>query len=180
MMDNQDAWISTYSNAKFYLLNPTKDMICIEDIAHALSHVCRFGGHVSRFYSVAQHSIFVSERCSPEIQLEGLMHDSTEAYYGDMVRPLKYLMPNYQELENKLHHLINRKFKLKYNKKVRDEIKKWDNIALVTEKRDFKHGALWDNYNDIIPDENRIKALSPKQAEKLFLKRFEELSKQRS
>ncbi len=88
---------------KLHLPRPFPGEICIEDIAHALSHICRFGGHTSHFYSVAEHSLCVSyyvgiqpTRTLEELHqkrihaLAGLLHDGPEAYLGDMIRPLKH------------------------------------------------------------------------------------------
>lgn len=67
--------------------------VCIEDIAHSLSLQCRFGGHTHHFWSVAQHSVMVSRRmpvgCPTAWRFAALHHDSSEAYLGDVVRPLK-------------------------------------------------------------------------------------------
>lgn len=76
--------------------NPKLEQVDVQDIALALSNTCRFGGHVSRYYSVAEHAVRVSwlmeERgCYPEAQLAGLHHDSHEAYIGDLPTPLKRL-----------------------------------------------------------------------------------------
>jgi uncharacterized protein len=84
-------WISTQSG-RFYPLNPRPDDVNIEDIATALSNVCRFAGHVVDFYSVAQHSVVVSSLLAsrgPRFQLFGLLHDAAEAYLGDMASPVK-------------------------------------------------------------------------------------------
>ncbi len=89
-------WMTTYTGTKFNPLKPTPEMIEIRDIAHALSLVCRWGGHTTEFYSVAQHCVCVSEICLPQDAKKGLLHDATEAYIGDMIRPLKYLKQMYK------------------------------------------------------------------------------------
>ncbi len=82
-------WIQTYSGKAAHLLNPVPSEIDIEDIAHALSMICRFTGHVHTFYSVAQHSVLVAELLPESMQLQGLLHDGHEAFIGDISSPLK-------------------------------------------------------------------------------------------
>jgi len=107
-------WLQTYTGRKIDLINPTSEMVDIEDIAHSLSMICRFNGHCRDFYSVAEHSVMVesngseiwmsheSERPSDqismrlhpprELMLESLcllLHDAAEAYIGDLTTPLK-------------------------------------------------------------------------------------------
>lgn len=84
-----EPWILTYTGRKFWPLEPKAEDVCIEDIAHALSNICRYGGHSKHFYSVAQHSWLVSYLVHEDNALWGLMHDAAEAYIGDMVSPLK-------------------------------------------------------------------------------------------
>lgn len=79
----------TFTGKKFYFSDPLPEMICLADIAHALAHQCRFGGHAKRFYSVAEHSVLVSYLVPPHLALKGLLHAAAKAYYGDIVRPLK-------------------------------------------------------------------------------------------
>jgi hypothetical protein len=87
-------YIVTYTGRRFHFLDPKIDEISIEDIAHALSNVCRFTGHTKRFYSVAEHSCLVSALC--DNRLEGLLHDASEAYMSDLSSPLKMLVPDYK------------------------------------------------------------------------------------
>ena len=47
----------TYSKIMFDPLQPDTALIDIQDIAHALSMLCRANGHFPIFYSVGQHSI---------------------------------------------------------------------------------------------------------------------------
>nr|WP_256834515.1 phosphohydrolase [Pseudomonas oleovorans] len=90
-------WILTNSARPFDLLNPRAENVITTDLAHALSLVCRFNGHCTHHYSVAQHSLLVAyiiekEGGTPEEQLAGLLHDGTEAYISDLTRPLKLLL----------------------------------------------------------------------------------------
>ena len=82
-------FIPTASGLHFDYRDIMRNEVKIEDIAHALSHLCRFGGHVPRFYSVAQHSVIVSHLVPPEHALGALLHDATEAFVQDVVRPVK-------------------------------------------------------------------------------------------
>lgn len=91
--------IQTRSGACIDLQNPDMTLFCIEDIAWALSNLCRFNGHTKAFYSVAQHSVLVSKVIPQAFALEGLLHDAAEAYLGDVTSPLKDLLPAYRGLE---------------------------------------------------------------------------------
>jgi uncharacterized protein len=91
------------------------DTIDIDDIAHALSHMCRFAGHTPKFYSVAQHCVECLTYDVPkELQLTLLMHDATEAYLLDIPRPIKRHLRDYKELEENLMKVIADKFNLVY------------------------------------------------------------------
>src|ERR1035437_8999101 len=57
--DEDQAWIQTYSGRRFCPLSPNPDAIVLQDIAHSLAMQCRFNGHCKKFYSVAQHSVYV-------------------------------------------------------------------------------------------------------------------------
>src|SRR5579859_7012785 len=128
------AWIETFSGKKFHLLEPQPDEICIEDIAHALSNQCRYTGHTRRFYSVAEHSVHVS-LLAVHYQLDGLLHDASEAYICDLARPVKMLTPvgkPYYEIEDRIMRVIAEKFGFTWPPP--KEVKEADNIMLLSEK----------------------------------------------
>jgi hypothetical protein len=113
-MDSLDGFIGTFSGLRFWPLAPDPAKILIADIAHALAHQCRFGGHASRFYSVAEHSVHVSRLCPAQDALWGLLHDASEAYLVDLPRPLK-LLPEfaaYLEAEHRLQRAVAERFGL--------------------------------------------------------------------
>lgn len=91
--------IETFTGRFVNVDNPEPESICLEDIAHALSQICRYGGHCRRFYSVAEHAVFVSKRLERRgeprhMQYAGLHHDDSEAFLGDIPRPIKPLLGN--------------------------------------------------------------------------------------
>ena len=108
-------YITTYTGKHFEPMNPEPDKICIEDIAHALSLICRGNGQVRMFWSVAQHCICCAkearERGLPDrVVLACLLHDAGECYMSDVPRPLKQLLPEYREREDALLEIIYSKF----------------------------------------------------------------------
>ncbi len=84
--------IVTYTGKSFDLLNPKPEMVCIEDIAHALANICRYTGHVREFYSVAQHCVLMAKADLPGDPLQRLLHDAAEVYVGDIASPWKQLL----------------------------------------------------------------------------------------
>jgi hypothetical protein len=106
--DAKSGYIGTFGGRKVYPQHPTPDQIDIFDIAQGLSNSCRWGGQIRYFYSIAQHSVFVSSICHPENKLCALLHDASEAYLGDMVKPLKYLpeMEPFRKFEKMLSGAI--------------------------------------------------------------------------
>lgn len=167
--------ILTKSGHYFDLLKPGKSNINIEDIAHALSNICRFGGHTRYFYSVAQHSVMVSKVVPEELAMLGLLHDAAEAYIGDMVTPLKQLDPRYKEIEFGIEHEIFRHFDLPVFKY--DEVKRADLILLATEERDLlpPHEDTWELTRGVEPLPDAIFCWPPAIAKRNFMKRFNEL-----
>ncbi len=167
--------ITTISGKSFDFINPTPEMVCIADIAHALAHGCRFNGHVTRFYSVAQHSVLVSHIVPDEYALAGLLHDAPEAYLGDVTSPLKSILPDYKEIEKRVERAVFACFNLP--PVVPDIVKMADLVLLATEKRDLMHedDTNWECIKDVIPMDSKIQALKPEKARELFITRYAEL-----
>ena len=111
----EESYIQTYTGKKFFPFSPSYKDIDIEDIAHALSNICRYSGHCKKFYSVAQHSYLVSKKCSKENAMWGLLHDASEIYSGgDIPTPIKHHMLDLKRLEENVMYEIAKKFTLPY------------------------------------------------------------------
>lgn len=167
-------WIQTYTGRKFHLLDPRPDDFCVYDIAHALSNVCRFTGHVSKFYSVAEHSVRVADliaewKFGKAEQYAGLMHDATEAYISDMARPFKQLpeFTFYREIEDKLMDSLAPAMGVEYPL---PKMVKWaDEILLGTEARDLMSPPIDGWHFRYHHHERKIRPWSPAKAERKFL-----------
>lgn len=105
-------WMQTATGRKFWPLDPRPNEVDIEDIAHALSMLCRFGGHCLRFYSVAEHSVLIARATPEPHRLWALLHDAAEAYVLDMVRPVKPHLTGYREIEERVMRAICVRFNL--------------------------------------------------------------------
>lgn len=169
-------WIQTASGGSFDVLNPLEHQIVIDDIAAALSNICRFGGHTRSFYSVAQHCVMASWITDPQNRLEVLMHDAAEAYVGDMVSPLKAELPQYQAIELRIKALIWKKFGLHFG--AHDEMRRVDLVMLATERRDLllEQHTRWPCLDGVIPASFIIEPWPPAQAREAFLARFDVLT----
>lgn len=158
--------ITTWTGQSINLLDPDPDTIIIEDIAWSLSHLCRFTGHTSVPFSVAEHSINVSNNFS-DLALEGLLHDAQEAYIGDVSSPLKSLLPEYKKIEKKFESVIRKKFGLTTDEDSWRLIKEADKEALQEELERFIN----------IPLERKLAinafSLAPKDAFTLFLNHYD-------
>jgi hypothetical protein len=104
--------MQTYTGQVFYPTDPRAEEVDPVDIAHALGMICRYGGHAHRFYSVAEHCVLMSHAVPAEHALWALLHDAAEAYVGDMVSPLKQLMPAYRAVEIGVMRAIIERFDL--------------------------------------------------------------------
>lgn len=176
-------WCQTYRGGLFWPLDPRADEVDPLDIAHALSLMCRFNGHCLRFYSVAEHSVRVSEETAKYVggqqdrwvQLAGLLHDAAEAYVADIVRPLKRFLPGYGEIENRVQAAVWQRFGVPVDAQVSSVVKKCDNILLATEARDLMAPPPVAWHLDEKPSKRTIRPWSPAEAEHSFLARLAEL-----
>lgn len=128
--------IKTASGLYFDVYQPWLSKVEIFDIATALSHICRFGGHCPRFYSVAEHCVHAARlaimHAEPRnVRLAVLLHDAAEAYCGDMVKPLKQLLPKYRKIEDAIQEHIRKSLGGSADPEV---IKRYDHIMLKSEK----------------------------------------------
>lgn len=126
------------SGGYFSFSNPQPDQFTLEDISAALSKVCRFGGHCNHFYSVAEHLIHATNQAIEdghplEVQKAVFMHDATEAFVGDLVRPLKVLVPEYQAVEARVEAVIGQKFGIDFAAH-HEVVKGLDNAMLLAER----------------------------------------------
>ena len=136
--------IYTHSGIVFDLLNPAPEMVSIVDIATSLARQARFNGHTMSFYSVASHSLFVSSRLPPRLQLAGLLHDAAEAYTGDIATPVKRLLKGYEELEDRILSAVQVRFSVDNLVPLHDKIREQDKVALATEALAFmRPNKLW-------------------------------------
>ena len=174
----KNAWINTYTGKRFCPLDPNPDDIDIGDIAHALSRLCRFTGHCEDFYSVAQHSVYVSQNCSQNKveQLMGLLHDGSEFALNDCSSPLKRTpgFEYYRQVEHNLQSMIYKKFGGSAIEP--KSVKISDMRMLATEARDLLPIIHPDWKLEVEPYDFKIVPLPPKEAKQLFLARFKELT----
>lgn len=181
MSDHKGNWMQLYSGRKFYPLDPKVEDIYISDIAHALSNLCRYGGHCNKFYSVAEHSVHVATLCetffNKSIAFQGLLHDACEAYINDIPRPLKRNLPDYLKVEEQIDKVILEAFGLTEFSK---EVKIVDNSILDLERKALmsRPPEPWNTHwelPDNPPKGFRIWGWEPKEAEERFKQKFFEL-----
>jgi 5'-deoxynucleotidase YfbR-like HD superfamily hydrolase len=202
VMRTQDNFIRTHTGRKFWPLDPRVEDVDIQDIAHALSLVCRWTGHTYCFYSVAEHSLRVSHLAEKmaladwrnamgkatgghdwarRVALWGLMHDASEAYLCDMPSPLKHatgIGQLYKAFEKRLMEVIAERYDLTPHMPA--VVKDADRILLNTEARDLMDVADADAEEWRVPGDRLPETIFPmdaQHAEVEFMRRFEALTK---
>ena len=164
-------WMQTNSGGRFYPLDPRPDEIDPEDIAHALSLLCRYGGHVDRFYSVAEHCVLMSEWVPPEHALAALLHDATEAYVVDVPRPLKRYLSNYRDIEGMAWRAITARFEVPA--RLPEVVHEADNRIILTERAELLSRAeRWPQMDDYAPLPVVVTGWSPHKAERIYRARL--------
>jgi hypothetical protein len=178
-------YLQTVSGRFVNPFDPDPAQLDIGDIARALANVCRFGGHCRSFYSVAQHSVIVSELVEQrggdvEDTFAALMHDASEAYLGDMPHPIKHRSPlgtAFKEAESHLERVLAEHFNIKSGV---PEIKRVDRALLATERRALSgENWHWPELDGVEPLDLELTTWPPDEAAKAFLARFEALSARR-
>jgi len=176
-------WMQTYTGRKFYPMDPRPEDVDPVDIAHSLALQCRYNGHVDRFYSVAEHCILLSYAVHEHLALDALLHDATEAYVGDMIRPLKNHMPAYRYAEDRVAVAIAERFQgllitlPSYTYEIPPEVKDADTRILLDERAALMPGNTnrWGIDDTHEPLGVEIHAWSPEEAKRRYLKRLDEL-----
>ena len=186
-------FIRTFSGTRFWPLAPKAEDVKLEDIAHALSLVCRWTGHTYGFYSVAEHSLRVSMEAERmilargasfelawDVALWGLLHDATEAYICDLAGPLKgstALADLYKSYEARLMGAIAKRFDLMPHMPA--VVKEADHIMLATEARDLMgvpedEAERW-GFGGVTPLKRTIYPMDIERVKAGFMQRFEYL-----
>lgn len=173
-------WMQT-RNGTFSLTNPRPEDVDFNEIAYALSHLCRFAGHTKKFYSVAQHCCLVASLLPKPLKLYGLLHDAHEAYIGDITTPVKHALgipkQAMKAIESPILVAIHRAAGHEWPlpESIAGAIKYADLVALNTERRDLMAPSPqpWSfGIDRILPIEKRIKAWTSKQSERRFMSAF--------
>jgi uncharacterized protein len=110
MMGNPNV-ILTASGVSFDFVDPKPEQVKLSDISFALAGIHRWGGHHHSRISVAAHSVDVARRLEEAghphwVCLQGLLHDASEAYVGDMCRPIKRRFPEFSAMEDKIMEVV--------------------------------------------------------------------------
>ena len=169
----QGDWMQTVSGQKFWPIDPKPEEIHLEDIAHALSMMCRFNGHCKWFYSIAEHSVYVCDLLKPKHKKWGLLHDAPEAFISDIVKPAKPYIKGYKPVEDRLMAATCDRFGLIH--KEPKEVKRAD-MAILADEAEQVMGKRPDDWNLPCPPSGTvIMGLTPSKAKQLFLDRAAEI-----
>lgn len=176
------AWITTYTGEHFYPTRPEMDKIVIQDIAHALSLICRGNGQLKTFYSVGQHCIACAreaeaEGLSPRVKLAALLHDAGECYMSDVPRPFKQELPRYQAWENHLLNFIYTKFLgAPLTRAEKAEVRRIDNAMLYYDLDDLLEDQEGEEPRVLIKPDHSFRAFEEVEEEylKLYIRLYAE------
>lgn len=148
-MLKKESWLGTISGNKFFPFNPTPESVNLNDITVSLSYLARYNGHTKIFYSVGQHSIncakiLKSMGCSNRLVLIGLLHDSAEAYIGDIPSPIKKYIDGIEEIEDNIFRCVLLHLGIDY-----PTVEEWDIVMEVDRSMLYFEGPqLTENTDD--------------------------------
>lgn len=178
-------WAMCYSGRRVFPFDLQVGDIDITDIAHALAMQCRYNGHVSRFYSVGEHCLLISQALFRDtgdavLALKGLLHDAGEAYTGDFTRPVKNSMREVGEVlhaaEDRNEETIFKAFGLDMSADHAAMIKDYDRRIIVDEKIAlFGPNKPWDW--DLEPLNVFVQGMTPVVCKAYYLEQFHDLSR---
>lgn len=165
------------SGCYFDFIDPQPDQFTLADIAGALAKICRFGAQCDHFYSVAEHSIHCAEQALQDgmpldTQIALLMHDSPEAFCGDMVKPLKVMLPEYSAVEKRVEAAIAEKFLIDFERE-RYTIREIDHAMLIAERLQLfsRDDVEWTGEREVRKLTVHIGAWRPEEAEARFMRK---------
>lgn len=171
--------VQMHTGKVFNLIDPRAEDVDIEDIAHSLGMLCRYGGHSDSFYSVGEHCVVMSKFVSYHAKFHALIHDAAEAYVTDLPRPLKWLFPRYRELEDEISDVIYEYLGVDTpSPEIKAEIKLADWRMCLTERAQLMDGVSFDWVCDnqgIEPFDYTLMKWYPTQAKRAYLEKFKEL-----
>ena len=160
-----DGCINTFSGSKLSFIEPKPEQINVLDIARGLAFKAHFGGQTKNYFSIAQHSILVCDlmpltlRNNPAMCLVALFHDASEAYTGDMVKPLKNLLPEFKVIEDRITKVIFEKLGL--------------DLELLKIVKPYDIEAQKIEYSNFYGDMNTLYYQNPIRSNDAFLERFD-------
>lgn len=173
MSDRKGDWIQTATGRQFWPIDPRPEDIDLYDIAHALARLCRYGGHCTQFYSVAEHSVLLASKVAPENRLWALLHDASEAYLVDVPRPLKPFLAGYREAEDRIMRAVCDHFGLVGE--MPDEVKALDTRILTDERQQNMVAAPQPWSTDAEPIGVTVCCWEPHIAQREWLSAFNEV-----
>ena len=168
----EGSWMQTASGKAFWPLDPRVEDIQIEDIAAALSKLCRYGGHCHTFYSVAEHCVLMAHAAPDGQHLAALLHDASEAYLSDVIRPVKAHLANYKDIEANLECAIAKRFGLQWPMPA--EVKHLDERIIADEREQamIRSSVAWAQWTPVAPLGVTLQFWTPEKAEFEFLAAF--------
>lgn len=173
MVKTKDTFIRTFTGKMFSPRRMEEHNYDIRDIAHALSLTCRYNGHCKAFYSVAEHSCKIHDFVSSKAKYYGLMHDASEAYLSDIPKPIKILLPDYEEMETRLSNVITKSFLVPYDDNIYREVKNADKRIVFNEMlKVFPDASRETEMIGAALSGVEIECWDPRRAELEFLDRF--------